>query len=93
MNALKSVVKKSNKQEREHKVLLGLIEHFLQTGRPVGSNTLKDLGFDTLSSATIRNYFANLEQTGYLTQQHASADGSRQQKPIASMPMNILTPH
>jgi heat-inducible transcriptional repressor len=38
----------------------------------VGSNTLKEAGFGDLSSATIRNYFAHLEEEGYLSQQHAS---------------------
>lgn len=72
MRALKPIIKKSNKQDRERKVLIGLIEHFLKTGKPVGSNTLKEFGFDDLSSATIRNYFANLEEEGYLHQQHSS---------------------
>lgn len=70
---LKSIpVKRSNKQEREHKVLIGLVEYYLKTGKPVGSNALKDAGFDNLSSATIRNYFAQLEENGYLMQLHAS---------------------
>lgn len=72
MRALKPIIKKSNKQDRERKVLLGLIEHFLKTGKPVGSSTLKECGFEDLSSATIRNYFANLEEEGYLQQQHTS---------------------
>lgn len=72
MRALKPIIKKSNKHDRERKVLLGLIEHFLKTGKPVGSNTLKECGFEDLSSATIRNYFANLESDGYLLQQHTS---------------------
>lgn len=73
MKALKPVIiKKSAKEDREKRVLLGLIEYHLRTGKPVGSNTLKEAGFGDLSSATIRNYFANLEETGYLTQQHAS---------------------
>lgn len=66
------VAKKSAKQDRERKVLLGLIEYYLKTGKPVGSNTLKETGFGDLSSATIRNYFANLELEGYLIQQHTS---------------------
>lgn len=66
------VVKRSKKDAREHKVLLGLVDQFLQTGKPVGSNSLKDAGFGDLSSATIRNYFAHLEEEGYLTQQHSS---------------------
>lgn len=72
MKSLKPLAKKPSKQEREHKVLLGLIEYYLQTGKPVGSNTLKEAGFEDLSSATIRNYFAKLEEEGYLTQQHIS---------------------
>jgi heat-inducible transcriptional repressor len=60
------------KQDRERKVLLGLVEYYIQTGKPVGSNTLKEAGFGDLSSATIRNYFANLEDGGYLTQAHSS---------------------
>lgn len=73
MKALKPVAtKRSGKQDREHKVLIGLIEYYLKTGKPVGSNTLKEAGFDGLSSATIRNYFAHLEKEGYLVQQHSS---------------------
>lgn len=64
--------KKSAKQSRERKVLLGLIETYIHTGKAVGSNTLKEGGFGDLSSATIRNYFAHLEEEGYLVQQHTS---------------------
>jgi len=64
--------KKSNKEEREKRVLIGLVNHFIQTGTPVGSNTLKDAGFSDLSSATIRNYFSHLEKEGYLKQLHSS---------------------
>jgi heat-inducible transcriptional repressor len=64
--------KKPSRNEREKQVLLGLIELYLETGKPIGSNTLKEAGFEHLSSATIRNYFANLEEDGYLVQHHAS---------------------
>lgn len=64
--------KKSAKQQRERQVLLGLVEYYLQTGKPVGSQTLQETGFEHLSSATIRNYFSNLEKDGYLEQQHTS---------------------
>lgn len=60
------------KNQRERKVLIGLIEYYIQSGKPVGSNTLKEVEFGELSSATIRNYFANLEKEGYLSQQHIS---------------------
>lgn len=65
-------IKRSGKQERERAVLLSLVEHYIKTGKPVGSNTLKEVGFADLSSATIRNYFAHLEDEGYLSQPHIS---------------------
>jgi heat-inducible transcriptional repressor len=65
-------IKRSGKQDRERKVLLGLVDYYIKTGKPVGSNTLKEAGFEELSSATIRNYFAHLEEEGYLTQPHSS---------------------
>jgi len=64
--------KKPSKDEREKQVLLGLVELYLKTGKPVGSQTLKESGFDTLSPATLRNYFVKLEETGFLKQQHSS---------------------
>ena len=79
---MKSITKrKPSKDERERKVLLGLVELYLETGRPIGSNTLRENGFDSLSSATIRNYFSNLEEEGYLKQQHSS--GGRIPTPLA----------
>ncbi len=51
---------------------MGLIELYLQTGRPIGSQALKEGGFDHLSSATLRNYFVSLETMGYLKQAHIS---------------------
>lgn len=70
---MKSIaIKTVGKQDRERRVLLGLVDYHIQTGKPVGSNTLKETGFEDLSSATIRNYFAHLEQEGYLLQSHSS---------------------
>ncbi len=70
---MKLVVKKRlSKNERERAVMFGLVELFIKTNLPIGSCALKDHGFDFLSPATIRNYFAKLEKKGYLTQQHAS---------------------
>jgi heat-inducible transcriptional repressor len=64
------------KQEKENNILLGLVELYIQTGKPIGSNTLKESGFDHLSSATIRNYFFKLEEQGFLSQQHSSGGRS-----------------
>lgn len=65
-------IKKMNKEGREKRVLLALVEYYIQTGKPVGSSSLKEVDIGDLSSATIRNYFARLEQEGYLIQQHTS---------------------
>ncbi len=64
--------KRTGKAEREFQVLLGLVDCYIKTGKPIGSNTLKDTGFEELSSATIRNYFSSLEEKGFLVQQHVS---------------------
>lgn len=65
-------IQRSHKKDRERKVLFALVEYYIQTGKPVGSNTLKEVGIEELSSATIRNYFVSLESEGYLIQMHTS---------------------
>lgn len=65
-------VKKPPKTDREQAVLLGLIELYLKTGKPIGSHTLQENGFESLSSATIRNHFNKMEAMGLLKQQHTS---------------------
>ncbi|MCE5292983.1 MAG: heat-inducible transcriptional repressor HrcA [Chlamydiales bacterium] len=67
-----STQKRNGKRDKEMRCLTALVEYYLKTGKAVGSNTLKDVGFPELSSATIRNYFANLEEEGYLKQHHTS---------------------
>lgn len=65
----KSVQKRDLKTQE---LLLGLVDLYIKTGKPIGSQTLKEQGFAHLSSATIRNYFAWLDQEGYLEQVHTS---------------------
>src|SRR5579871_5412365 len=73
MGVMKTLVRrKPPKDQREKLILLGLVDLYLETGKPVGSNTLRENGFENLSSATIRNYFSKLEEEGYLKQQHSS---------------------
>ncbi|MDE3045715.1 MAG: heat-inducible transcriptional repressor HrcA [Verrucomicrobiota bacterium] len=64
--------RKLPKTDREQAVLLGLIELYLKTGKPIGSQTLQENGFESLSTATIRNYFAKMDNEGYLEQPHTS---------------------
>jgi heat-inducible transcriptional repressor len=61
------------KAQREKQVLMGLVDLYIQTGKPIGSQTLQENGFETYSSATIRNYFVKLEEEGLLAQGHSSA--------------------
>lgn len=59
--------------ERKRKILQAIIDDYITTADPVGSRTIAkkhDLG---LSSATIRNEMADLEEMGYLEQPHTSA--------------------
>ncbi|MGA8164080.1 MAG: heat-inducible transcriptional repressor HrcA [Waddliaceae bacterium] len=72
--------KKSGKKAREYRVLMGVVDYFLKTGEPVGSNTLREEGFETISAATIRNYFSELEKEGYLKQRHTSGGRTPTQK-------------
>ncbi len=60
------------KIDREQAVLIGLVELYLKTNKPIGSQTLQENGFESLSTATIRNYFAKMETQGYLKQPHLS---------------------
>lgn len=72
MKPIQSLAKKLPKNDREQAVLFGLIELYIKGNKPVGSQTLQENGFESLSSATIRNYFSKLEGLGYLVQQHTS---------------------
>lgn len=59
--------------ERQHKILRAIIQNYLETGEPVGSRTLSKSTDLNLSSATIRNEMADLEDLGYIFQPHTSA--------------------
>lgn len=59
--------------ERKLKILQAIVNDYINTGEPVGSRTIAkkhDLG---ISSATIRNEMADLEEMGFLEQPHSSS--------------------
>ena len=59
--------------ERAQLLLKALIENYIRDGQPVGSRTLsRDSGL-SLSSATIRNVMADLEDMGLVASPHTSA--------------------
>ena len=59
--------------ERKMKILKAIISTYLETGDPVGSRTIAKDSDLHLSSATIRNEMADLEELGYIMQPHTSA--------------------
>lgn len=59
--------------DRKLKILQAIIRNYLETGEPVGSRTISKYTDLNLSSATIRNEMADLEELGYIIQPHTSA--------------------
>ena len=57
--------------ERQEELLKEIVETYIQTFRPVGSKSLVDEF--KVSSATIRNDMADLEELGYLEKEHTSS--------------------
>ncbi|MCR4777208.1 MAG: heat-inducible transcriptional repressor HrcA [Lachnospiraceae bacterium] len=59
--------------ERKLKILQAVVRNYLATGEPVGSRTISKYTDLNLSSATIRNEMADLEELGLIFQPHTSA--------------------
>ena len=59
--------------DRKKKILQAIIRNYLETGEPVGCMTISKYTDLNLSSATIRNEMADLEELGYIIQPHTSA--------------------
>ena len=58
---------------RSMKILSAIVDEYIRTGEPVGSKALAEKPDISVSSATIRNTMAALEQEGYLDHPHTSA--------------------
>lgn len=59
--------------DRKWKIFQAIIKTYLETGEPVGSRTISKYADLNLSSATIRNEMADLEEMGLIIQPHTSA--------------------
>lgn len=59
--------------ERKELILNTIIREHIATGAPVGSSVLVDKYKLNISSATVRNEMAELEEEGYIAQPHTSA--------------------
>ncbi len=58
---------------RKLSILKIIIDDYISTGQPVGSRTVSKKPDIGVSSATVRNEMADLEELGYLLQPHTSA--------------------
>jgi heat-inducible transcriptional repressor len=58
---------------RKSAVLRAVVEQYVRSGEPVGSESIAEHAGLGVSSATIRNEMAALEELGYLTHPHTSA--------------------
>src|SRR5919106_682152 len=59
--------------DRTRRILATLVRSYIETGEPVASATLAQKAALNLSSATVRNVLAQLEDMGYVRQPHTSA--------------------
>ncbi|MBQ0101175.1 MAG: heat-inducible transcription repressor HrcA [Firmicutes bacterium] len=66
-------MRSSGLNDRKKMILKAIVEAYVRDGGPVGSKYLTQNNKITLSSATIRNEMAELEEMGYLEQPHTSA--------------------
>ena len=59
--------------ERKAAVLRAIVEQYVDTAQPVGSQTVTNTAGLGVSAATVRNEMSVLEREGYITQPHTSA--------------------
>ena len=77
---------------RAAKILAAIIDDYIRTGEPVGSKSLSDRPEIGVSSATIRNTMAALEQEGYLDHPHTSAGRVPTYKGFRYYIENLMSP-
>ena len=59
--------------ERKASILRAIVEEYVETAQPVGSQTVARSSGLGVSSATIRNDMTILEREGFIAQPHTSA--------------------
>ena len=59
--------------DRKTAILRAVVQEYIASGQPVGSTHIASIHGVNVSSATVRNEMAVLEQEGYLAQPHTSA--------------------
>ena len=78
--------------ERQMQILKTLIEEYIETAQPVGSETLDKKYNLGISPATIRNEMAKLSAAGFLAQPHTSSGRGPTPKALKHYVENLMTP-
>jgi heat-inducible transcriptional repressor len=60
-------------ERRDRQILADIVRTYIETGEPVSSRAISKRFEESLSTATIRNIMAELEEGGFLYQPHTSA--------------------
>jgi heat-inducible transcriptional repressor len=77
---------------RAQEILRAVVRNFIETGEPVGSQTISRLWRNSLSPASIRNVMADLAEQGYLSQPHTSAGRVPTEKAFRYYARSITAP-
>ncbi len=72
--------------------LAQVVEQAIQTGEPVGSQYLVERYKLDVSPSTIRNYFAELENQGFIAQPHTSSGRLPTEKGYGYFVQNLMKP-
>lgn len=79
--------------ERKTAILRAVVQEYITTAQPVGSTHIANAPGVRVSSATVRNEMAVLEQEGYLAQPHTSAGRIPTDKGYRFFVDNLVEPH
>lgn len=77
---------------RASRILAAIVDEYIKTGEPVGSKALAERPEIGVSSATIRNTMAALEQEGFLNHPHTSAGRVPTYKGFRYYIENLMSP-
>jgi len=78
--------------QRQIKILKCIVEEFIETALPVGSETLEKKYSLGISSATIRNEMSSLTQLGFLKKTHLSAGRAPTSMGLKYYVRNLMIP-
>ncbi len=78
--------------KRASDILSAIVDEYIRTGEPVGSKALAEKHDFGVSSATIRNTMASLEQEGFLGHPHTSAGRVPTYKGFRYYVENLMNP-